>query len=321
MPFRDFRKAWRCIRRGSAEGWSNGSRSRVVTAKCEGIPHFEINVHPPEVDRVVSAELASSGQWEPFESKVVARLVPAYDIFVDIGANIGWYTIIAGRILGSRGVVHSFEPDAENAALLAENVRRNMLTNVRINRCAISDKIGVATLSKSKDNYGDHRLGSIREARIEVQVPVTTLDAYFGDRYAAPLLVKIDTQGSESRILRGIRRMPKEIAKNSTFILEYWPFGLAALDESPKEFVEQLASLPHSIYILDQLGRRLIPIDRQTLIARTKTNLAPVMERFDDLLLINVGSPAWATVADLISHCPPWLSASNRADFEKMSAM
>nr|WP_292773618.1 FkbM family methyltransferase [Mesorhizobium sp.] len=132
---------------------------------------------------------------------------------VDVGANIGWYSVVAGHYLGSRGEIHSFEPDKRNLELLRRNVALSSLTNVRVNAFALSDGDRSELLSLDADNLGDHRLGA-RDGYAFVHVNARALDGYAGIR-RRPLVIKLDVQGSELDVLRGcsklLRHHPEEI--------------------------------------------------------------------------------------------------------------
>ena len=80
-----------------------------------------------------------------------------------VGANIGWFTLVAARVVGSRGRVHSFEPAPDNLMKLRASVARNQLTNVAINDWAPTETDGTEQLFRSARNLGD-RLRRTRSA-------------------------------------------------------------------------------------------------------------------------------------------------------------
>ena len=69
-------------------------------------------------DTIVSTAIARYGAWDPSSTEIVRRLLQNDADFVDIGANIGWFTLVAAHALGRRGTVHSFEPDPRHVAKL-----------------------------------------------------------------------------------------------------------------------------------------------------------------------------------------------------------
>ncbi|MGB5583898.1 MAG: FkbM family methyltransferase, partial [Gammaproteobacteria bacterium] len=82
---------------------------------------FKFHVHRA-YDKYISGDLIRDNIWEPFETEVFRRLCKPGDFVVDIGANIGWYSVIASRLLGSSGRVLSIEPDSSNLQLLRTNL-------------------------------------------------------------------------------------------------------------------------------------------------------------------------------------------------------
>lgn len=105
----------------------------VVARLNDRTPEMRFVVHE-SADEHVSESIATAGVWEPFESELILRLLGAFGadgtvpIFVDCGANIGWYSVLAG-VNGAKVV--AFEPMPANAALLRENHDRNEFPTVR----------------------------------------------------------------------------------------------------------------------------------------------------------------------------------------------
>src|SRR5580658_6921217 len=120
-------------------------------------PGLRIEVHSAP-DRYISSQIVQSGEWEPFETQIVQCFLRPGDVFVDIGANIGWYTIVAASIVGCDGHVYAFEPARDNFELAARNLILNDLQNVTLEQMAVTDRAGTDLLFLSTENLGDHRL-------------------------------------------------------------------------------------------------------------------------------------------------------------------
>jgi FkbM family methyltransferase len=180
-----------------------------------------------EGDLYISTQIAETGQWESFETALVQRLLRPGDVFLDIGANIGWYTLIAATIVGPTGRVHAFEPSHENFALLRRNVAHNRLRNVVLKNAAVADVSGRGTLFLSPDNLGDHRLYQSAQERPAEPVQTVSLADYFSKRSDKVRLIKLDTQGSEARIFAGMPANFMAEREIAALIIEYWPYGLA----------------------------------------------------------------------------------------------
>jgi FkbM family methyltransferase len=248
---------------------------KVVHAHAPTLPNaFTLAVHA-EGDEFVSTAIATNGVWEPFESEIIFRYLAAHcapdALFVDCGANLGWYSVGAG-LLGIPTL--SCEPMPANAALLRENVRRNDLGSlVAIHEVALGAKEGQCTLYLSETNQGDHRLHSgpstdPAKERSQVQVHMTTLDQLLNGR--RPSLIKIDTQGSEVAVLTGGRDAwtPQPGMKDVALVTEFWPYGLARCGSSADEFlnlVDPLIGVTHQCFELSEHQATLTPHSRESL--------------------------------------------------------
>lgn len=149
------------------------------------------------------------GLFEPSETRLVCGLLQPGDVFVDVGAHVGWFTTVAARRVGSRGQVIACEPYPENAAALRENLALNGMHDVRVIEAALSDRPGTLRLRKGSDSGGVTALEWC--AGGEAEVPMTTLDETTS-AIVAIKLVKIDVEGWEAHVLRGAAETLKRTA-------------------------------------------------------------------------------------------------------------
>jgi FkbM family methyltransferase len=268
-------------------------RRRVAfgpVAQLEAYPPLKIQVHA-KFDRFISAQIAESGEWEPFETSLVEKLLRPGDTFVDIGANIGWYTIVAAALVGLLGRVYAFEPEPLNFALATHNVALNGLKNVTLARMAIADADGRLPLYLSADNLGDHQLYEAGDERESQSVPTVSLGSYFARHPGGIRLIKTDAQGSEAKIFAGI---PDEFVRKhdvAAFILEYWPYGLTASGKSAEALIERLAALDLECFVIQEEMRGLDPIALDVLARRAHGDLRPETRFFANLLAVPRSSP------------------------------
>lgn len=157
-------------------------------------------------DDVIGNAIRSAGFYEPFTVHLLTRLLRQGDIFLDLGANVGQYTLVAAPLVSQNGAVHAFEPDPRTYAQLSYNVRANSLANVRLNKVAVSSSTGIACLHlPTTDNLG---AASLRTPRTfsgrTVQTSCVTLDSYCArNQIEAINVMKIDVEGAELDVLRG----------------------------------------------------------------------------------------------------------------------
>ncbi len=154
-----------------------------------------------------------SGEFEPEETQLFRDLVENADVFVDIGANIGYYSCIA-RSMGKKVV--SFEPMAANLRTLYQNLAVNNWDDIEVWPLGLSDAPGVVTI------YGQGTGASLvpgwagSSAAFSHTISVSTLDTLLGPRFEDEnMFVKIDVEGAELGVLKGaqnvLRRTPKAV--------------------------------------------------------------------------------------------------------------
>jgi len=282
--------------------FQGGARRVNVTARVDGLDPYPFAVHPPETDEYISRQIAGSGTWEPFETLLIKRLAPQFGLFLDLGANIGWYTALAQRIMSPGSEIHAFEPDRANYRLLKLNAVGASHTRTHLERVAVSDKPGFADLQQSGTNLGDHRLGSAEKGRTSARVPVTTLDAYFAGRSLPPLLAKIDTQGSEPAILAGAQRTLSPQGRENVLILEFWPSVIEEAGHSVDAFLARLSELGEKPFRINQSAGALQEMSWEGLARRA--NDLRTMRMFFDILVAAPEAKAWGAISDLISSTP-----------------
>lgn len=183
------------------------------------------------------------GCYEAGVTHLITRTLRPGDTFIDIGANVGYYTVIAGALVGPTGTVHSFEPIQEIFAALQANVALNSLHNVQTNRTAVSDKEGDLELYRAA--AGNNGTGSIIQRPASpgplIRCPAVTLDAYMRREGDQPIrLVKMDIEGAEIFALRGMAGLLAS-PHGPDLICEVVPHLIQATGHTPEElsrFVE-----------------------------------------------------------------------------------
>jgi FkbM family methyltransferase len=181
-----------------------------------------------------------------------------------VGANLGYYALLASRAVGPAGRVVAVEPDPHNFGLLTENLRRNAAGNVRPVNAALGAARGTAHLHRSPGNFGDHRLFG-DGTRSTVPVPVAVFDE-LADPLGFVDFVKMDVQGYEHHVVRG---MTRTLARGGagTVLAEFWPHGIERAGGDPREYVAAFELAGYRPAVLrDDLG--LEPVDYAGLVRR-----------------------------------------------------
>lgn len=177
-------------------------RGRYVVSVREG---YRLRI---DLDDIVGAMLVSSGVWEPSVTAVFRAVLRPGDIAVDVGAHLGYFTVLAGRLVGEHGKVYALEPSPATFVDLLRNVELNGLQNVVPLRVAAGPERGQAPLLVPPDgNSGRASLVEWfdREDAERRVVEVEPLHRVLAQRDAGRLaLVKIDVEGYEEDVLRGL---------------------------------------------------------------------------------------------------------------------
>lgn len=208
-------------------------------------------------DQAVSSAIFAEGGWEPEETEFVEKNLRPGMVFVDIGANIGYYSVIASSLVGRMGTVFAFEPDPKNFALLQRNVAENQCQNVVTVQKAVSAATRQLSLYRSKDNFGDHRTYEPRDTNVRpgrlkpsaVAVEAISLDECLASRQTSVDFVKMDIQGSEYDAFAGMR---KTLQQNSdvTILTEFWPMGSKQAGAAPRAFLAEVRACGFLIHEL-----------------------------------------------------------------------
>lgn len=183
--------------------------------------------------------------------------------FVDVGANIGYYSVQMAR----RGFrVLAVEPDPVNCDLLNENIRRNDCITIRTVRAALSDTCGTQPFYRYPEkNLGRHSLLPINQGEA-INVPTRRLDSLLGEQGIALediAIIKIDIEGYEPLALRGMEQTLR--AASPVVVAEFSPGLMAAGGLEAKEYVQFMQDLGYSAARLGDTGTR--PITSNALLA------------------------------------------------------
>jgi FkbM family methyltransferase len=142
---------------------------------------------------------------EPLTTKAFRACLRPGSVVVDVGANIGYYSCLGGKLIGPGGTVHSFEPAAENVEILRRNITRNGLRNVRVHEVAAAAESGKRTLriagvSGHHSFYAHPMSETVRTVTVDTR-PVDAL-------VEGPVsVIKIDVEGAELEVVHGMREL------------------------------------------------------------------------------------------------------------------
>lgn len=210
-------------------------------------------------------------KYEPKTTQVFEKYAThGRGAIIDVGANIGYYTLLAAKLLASEtklhperqleNLVYAFEPESSNSISLQENINLNHFINCKVFPMALSDKAGNTLLYTSDKESGEHNIiGShgLKETNTDAyNVFVDTLDNLWFSGNTVPVrLVKIDVEGAEVKVLRGGERLFKQY--HPTLIVECWEEGLNVAGNTIEELIALICSYNyHLIYMIDEFENK-----------------------------------------------------------------
>ena len=210
---------------------------------------FVLYVDPE--DRAIGRTIAQTRTHEPVTTEVVRSLLGPGDTVVDVGANVGWFSMLAAAAVGPTGRVLAVEPNPANCALIERSAADNGFGHVQVVAAAAADHPGVAALETDGSNGRIVPLetGLDEAMACSFVVPIRTLDDLVtGAGLDAVSLVKVDVEGAEPLVLRGasgtLRRRP-------VVVCEFFPLLLRGnFGSDPSDFLKQLRSLGYDIAVV-----------------------------------------------------------------------
>lgn len=149
------------------------------------------------------------GCYEATHQVTYARLVRCGMTVYDLGAHVGFYTLLFSRLVGPVGVVHAFEPVPRNISYLKRHLRLNGAKNVRVQECAVTRQTGTVAFDSSS-GVSTGRVVPCTAPEMN-QVPAVSLDDFIYARgHESPDLIKMDIEGGETDVLAGMSRLLAE---------------------------------------------------------------------------------------------------------------
>ena len=207
----------------------------------------------------VGAEMRREGAYEPHVAREILRLLRPGAVFVDVGASIGYFTILAGRAVGHEGQVIACEPGPQNQSVLLLNTVVNGLDNVRFVPYAVSDTAAVLLYHHLGGGNGAISAfdGTPESLGTSELVQARSLDDILKGEPRVDV-VKIDVEGAEGRVLAGATETLSRHAP--ALLFEFSPPGLQAVSGvSGESLLAGLAALGYRFRVLGSERSGTVP--------------------------------------------------------------
>lgn len=201
--------------------------------------------------------------FEAHERKFLNQFLRPGDVFVDVGANIGLFTLIAAERVGPEGKVLAFEPTAKTFDRLVDNVELNRLSNVECLKLALSDSQGQLQLSASSNGYD--AWNSLSRVVLDEVLETELVEVIDWDQFArtrnlgsgSVTMMKIDVEGWESRVLEGGKEF---FASSDAPVLqvEFTDAAAEAAGSSCHALYDRLQGYGYEMFVYDADKGRLV---------------------------------------------------------------
>lgn len=235
---------------GRALGW------RRVRTKHDFVMDLDLQDWIPQ-------DIFLTGEFEPATTAVARKLLKPGDIVVDVGANIGYYSLLFCSCVGKAGHVYSFEPVPKLASALCNNVELNRFEQITLSDLALSDHDGEARFYVGPDdNSGLSSLRPPRESSDTLDVRLARFDGFFTQDKKISL-IKIDVEGAELAVLRGMQDYLR--SHRPYILLEVTNRFLKEMGDSEESLISFLQDFGYSCYVINGDGIELADLRKSPL--------------------------------------------------------
>ena len=232
---------------------------RFVVRKLR-LDYVFIDGHKLFLDANDSLRLSINGTYSEFETNFMKSMIKKESVVLDLGANIGYYTLMFAKLVGKNGKVFAFEPDPTNFKLLKKNVKVNGYKNVVLVNKAISNKNGKLKLFLGGTNFAGHRIYDSKDGRKFIEIHSVRLDDYFKNKCNKVDFIKMDIEGSEFLAVNGMHNLLNENQKIK-IISEFSPKGIVMSGFEPIDYLKSLINLGFKLSEVNETKAKIIPLN------------------------------------------------------------
>jgi len=169
-------------------------------------------------DNPITTSIMETGLWEEKTTEFIKKNLKPGQTFIDVGASVGYYTLLASKLVGSSGKVYAFEPAEETQQVLARNLAENKIQNVVVYNCALSDNKEFKTKLYLGNAPGQNSLIDSDDRKFK-EVNNDIFDNIKKKENIIPDMIKIDVEGAQLQVLEGMKET-LQTDKELTIIVE-----------------------------------------------------------------------------------------------------
>jgi FkbM family methyltransferase len=210
-----------------------------------------VNVQLPDQ---IQSRIYFFGLWEPEISHYMTNALVSGDIVIDVGANIGYFALLAAALVGMRGGVSAVEASPNNFEMLARNVSRSGLRNITLHHQAAAAAPGRLQifLGPAQNRGATTTVTSVASRKgqpLEAEVPADTLAAIVGEeRLLSARLIKVDIEGAEYSMMAGIAHLLPRFPARTEWLLEISPQAMQEQGQSVEALLGMFRSAGYELY-------------------------------------------------------------------------
>ena len=259
-----------------SHGKGYGKKNKMINLTVRGIESSlktdyaevwagKMFLHPNDAFR-----LSIYGIHGTHDFKIIKNNVKDGDNVIDLGANIGYFTLILAKLVGPTGKVFAFEPDPRNLALLKKNVEYNNYKNVIIVPKAVSNVNDKCTLYTGQKTFGQNKIYKPKKTKTQKFIPIDSetvrLDDFFktNDLLDKISFIKMDVEGAEFLALSGMKEILK-LNKNIKIFTEAEISYLEDAGSNYDQFIDLLTENDFTFSLADNRTETLTKVNKSQL--------------------------------------------------------
>jgi len=226
--------------------------------------YVEIDGNKMFLDPLDNLRLSINKIYEEYETEVVKKIIKKGDIVLDLGANIGYYTLIFAKLVGDKGKVFAFEPEPNNFNLLKKNVEVNGYQNIVLIPKAVSSKTEKHKLYIFDEDTGSHTIIETEKNQKYIEIDSVCLDDYFVKFDGKINFIKMDIEGYEGEAIKGMTSLLQK-SDRIGILMEFAPYLIEKSGMKPDEYISLFNDPNWKIYVLNRRKKKTTPANMKEL--------------------------------------------------------